>query len=144
LLSRAADALLRNNFSEAADLVRESDFSRLHEYCCITGKIDPLIHHRTKNPKYTPVPPGPGRRRMPLIGVIRDVLARDAYHCRFCGCSVIVMEARKAFIRTLPAATRSDDRGCHHFAFAALTASIDHVVPFRRGGSSDPDNLVTA
>jgi 5-methylcytosine-specific restriction endonuclease McrA len=35
----------------------------------------------------------------------------------------------------------NDDK---HFGLATLTASIDHVQPFKRGGSNEPGNLVTA
>src|SRR5207253_1428589 len=78
------------------------------------------------------------------IGVSRGVLARDGYRCRFCGCRVIVKEARKKFIVALPLAVKADGAGTpHHAALAVLTASIDHVVPFRRGGSNDLENLVT-
>jgi hypothetical protein len=143
LLSRAADALLRHDLLDAADLLRECDFSCLHEhYRMIVGKIDPLIHHRTKNPSYSRLPPRSGPR-MPAIGVARDVLARDAYRCRFCGCRVMVNEARKTFLKVLPAATRLDGRGRQHYAFGALRASVDHVVPFRRGGTNEKENLVT-
>jgi hypothetical protein len=108
----------------------------------IVGKIDPLIHHRTRNPVYPRLPPSRGPR-MPTLGVAREVLARDAYRCRFCGCRVVVKEARETFIKALPTEAKLDGRGCHHFAFGALRASVDHVVPFRRGGTNEMDNLVT-
>jgi hypothetical protein len=126
-------------------MVRVADLACLrdHHYLKVVGKIDPEIHHRTKNPVYTKLPVSPGPH-MPAAGVTREVLARDGYRCRFCGCRVIVKEAWNSFIKTLPAAMRVDRAGSHHSAFGALRASIDHVVPFRRGGSNDPDNLVTA
>jgi 5-methylcytosine-specific restriction endonuclease McrA len=142
-LAQAADALLRNDLPEAAGFLRKADHRCLQEHCRKVSKINPEIHHRTKNPVYTKFPPSPGPH-MPGAGVIREVLARDGYRCRFCGCRVIVNEARKTFIKTLPAAAKFDDGRCHHSALAALRASIDHVVPFRRGGTNNPDNLVTA
>jgi hypothetical protein len=53
--------------------------------------------------------------------------------------------ARKAFVKALPEVVRWGPRNedCH-FGLAVLSASIDHVVPFERGGTSDLDNLVTA
>jgi 5-methylcytosine-specific restriction endonuclease McrA len=143
LLSQAAEALLRGDLAEADDSLRKCDFICLQKhYRQIVGKIDPVIHHRTKNPVYVRLPPNPSPH-MPAVGIAGEVLARDGYRCRFCTCKVVVKEARKIFAKVLPVAARLDDRGCQHSALAALRASIDHVVPFRRGGTNDPDNLVT-
>jgi hypothetical protein len=82
---------------------------------------------------------------MPTAGFVRQVLARDGYRCRFCGSRVIVKEARKAFVAVLPTVARWGNRNVEcHFGLAILGASIDHVVPFQRGGcSEDVYNLVT-
>ncbi|MCL5097131.1 MAG: hypothetical protein M1608_06325, partial [Candidatus Omnitrophica bacterium] len=87
LLDQAADALLRNDLVLGAQLLRECDFSRLREHCDKVRRINPPIHHRTNNPKYTPLPNSSGPR-MPTAFVTREVLARDGYRCRFCGCRV--------------------------------------------------------
>lgn len=143
LLSRAADALLNRDLPQAADLLRKADLKSLEDYRYnIASRIDPSIHHQSKLPVYTRLKTsGP---RMPVAEVVRQVLARDGYRCRFCESRVIVKEARKAFTNALPTVVRWDgtNQG-RHFGLAILAASIDHLLPFQRGGSNDPDNLVT-
>jgi len=81
---------------------------------------------------------------MPTLGIEKQVMARDGYRCRFCGSRVIVKEARKAFVKALPTVARwGRTNGECHFGLAVLAASIDHLVPFQRGGNNDLDNLVT-
>ena len=82
---------------------------------------------------------------MPGAALARDIFARDGYRCRYCGARVVLREARRVFIQHLPDAARWGRRNNElHCAFNALHASIDHVLPFKRGGSSEPDNLITA
>jgi 5-methylcytosine-specific restriction endonuclease McrA len=146
LLSQAADALLERNLLQAADLIRRSDLRFLEDYRYkVAGPLDPAIHRIAKFPVYARSSQTMGRR-MPTMAVTREVFARDGYRCRFCGSKVIVKEARKVFINALPTVVRwaGTNRGCH-FGLAVLSASIDHVVPFQRGGrSEDLANLVTA
>jgi HNH endonuclease len=50
----------------------------------------------------------------------------------------------KAFINALSGVVQWDgtNKGCHA-GLAVLAASIDHLVPFQRGGSNAVENLVT-
>ena len=144
LLSRAADALLAGNLQQAEILLLEADLSALEDYrYAIAGPINPAIIRQKKLP-IVPHLPRKGRPRMPGAAVEKQVLTRDGYRCRFCGTRVIVKEAQKAFTATVPKAARwgSGNKNCH-FGLAVLRASIDHLVPFQRGGNNDLDNLVT-
>ncbi len=82
---------------------------------------------------------------MPSNAVELDIYARDGWRCRYCASRVILKQARKRFVKADPAAARwgrtNEEK---HFGLATLTASIDHVVPFMRGGDNQPGNLVTA
>lgn len=144
-LAEAADALLKDRLDEAAEFIRGSDLCSLEDYRYrVAGRLDPAIHRITRMPVYERIS-HPTGRRMPAPQAAREVFARDGYRCRFCGSKVIVKEARKAFLNALPTIARwgSTNRECH-FGLAVLSASVDHVVPFQRGGrSEDPANLVT-
>ncbi len=61
---------------------------------------------------------------------------------RFCGCRVVLKQARDRMRTSLPGAIPWSGEG-YHAAFHALTATLDHVVPHADGGGNDADNIVT-
>lgn len=145
LLSEAADALLNDKPREAANLIRRADLPCLEDYRhSIAGCLNPTIHRIEKMPTYDRVANTTGPR-MPTPAVAREIFSRDGHRCRFCNSRVIAKEARQAFVNALPTAVRwGNTNAARHFGLAVLSASIDHVVPFQRGGDSKPKNLVTA
>lgn len=145
LLSHAADALIANDLSLCDRLIREADLRPLRDFdYLISGPIKPEIHRQSKNPTYPPIPKSE-LPRMPGAVVTRQVFARDGYRCRFCGSRVILKQAREKFSEALPEAARwGSARDERHFGLATLLASIDHLLPYKRGGTNDPGNLVTA
>lgn len=82
---------------------------------------------------------------MPSAKVERQIYMRDGHRCRYCSSRVVLKQARKALVSACPTAARwgrtNEEK---HFGLATLTASTDHVRPFRRGGDNDPHNLATA
>lgn len=145
LLSQAADAYLLGNHSLCEKLLKEADLRPLRDFAyLIAGPINPEIHRQSKNPSYTPLPRSE-LPRMPNAAETRYIYSRDGYRCRFCEARVVVKEARKVFEKAFPVAARKGDTNeANHFGLATLTASVDHLIPFRRGGTNDPHNLVTA
>eukprot|EP01037_Dinobryon_pediforme_P008739 gene8739-8830_t len=85
----------------------------------VTGAVNPLVHWQSMMPSS-----GTGlersAQRMPSSSTERAIYARD---------DVARWGARNA------------DK---HTALAALSASLDHIVPHSRGGTNDEPNLVTA
>lgn len=145
LLSQAADALLRGDAAECSRCLRGADLRALRDFSrLVCGPINPSIHRQAKNPVYDRsfVQPGP---RMPSKAVEHEIYSRDGWRCRYCSSRVILKQARKRFVKADPAAARwgrtNEEK---HFGLATLAASIDHVVPFMRGGDNHPCNLVTA
>lgn len=76
----------------------------------------------------------------------KQVFERDSYRCRYCGTYVIAKEALIAFEKAVGASefrtkgTNAEQHGVVH----AFKAVADHVVPYKRGGRTDLDNLVTS
>jgi hypothetical protein len=68
---------------------------------------------------------------------------RDGYHCRFSGIPVIRAEVRKRMKAVYPQALSWATRNIEcHAAFQAMWVQYDHIVPFKRGGLHDLENLV--
>lgn len=144
-LSIAADALIAGDIAKCREHIRKADLRSLREYFhLLAGPINPDIHRQKKNPVYSTAP-GEKIPRMPNAAVTRGIFARDGYRCRFCGTRVILKQARKVFTEHFPEEARweSSNEG-KHFGLSTLTASIDHLVPYKRGGTNDLENLVTA
>ena len=146
LLSQAADAFLLGYFDLAHDLVRRADMPVLFEHAyVVTNKLDPLIQRKRpiKIPAEKIVKVA---SRMPPSSVTKAIFARDGWRCRFCGCRVILSEAKKIMSAGLPGAIPwgKKEADYKHGAFYAISASLDHVVPHSRGGTNEESNLVTA
>lgn len=145
-LSAAVDAHLAGNREEAAALIRAADDPAVYAWTdSIWGKQSPEIHRfRLVDgaPPRLPVEARP-RPRMPTQAIRREVLARDGYHCRFCGIPVIAPNARKALLTVYPDAARWGRRNIEqHAAIQCLWLQFDHVVPNQRGGDSSAANVV--
>lgn len=145
LLAEGADALIAGNNSLCEQRLREADLQSLRDFAfSICGPINPAIHRQRANPIYSPQS-GDSARRMPSAALTRRVFSRDGCRCRFCESRVIVRQARIAFTKACPGAARwGRTNNEKHFGLSTLAASIDHVVPFRRGGTNEEVNLVTA
>ena len=82
--------------------------------------------------------------RMPGKELTDGIFARDGYHCRFCGVRVVVPAARRVLAATMPdALCWQGPATALHAAFLYVSATSDHVIPHSRGGTNDPENLVT-
>lgn len=134
-LSAAADSLIAGDLGACEQHVRDADLRALRAFSYrVCGPISFEIHRQTSYPKYlkTEAHKSP---RMPGKAIERAVFARDGYRCRFCSSRVILREARDIFRSYLPSAVRwGRTNESNHFGLATLTATIDHVLPYQRGG----------
>jgi hypothetical protein len=74
------------------------------------------------------------------------VLARDRYHCRYCGVRVIPREVLVAYGSIVGQEVFGTERAnaARHGAALVSWAEVDHVVPYQQGGPTTEDNLVTS
>ena len=143
LLSAAADALLAGNLALARSYVVKADFPALRQHAQrIMSETKDIVRRRA----VAGDPPAIGKikQRMPSADVIREIQQRDGYRCRFCGCRIVLRQAREEMRRQFPGAIRWNEGHDDHGAFRAMTESIDHILPHSWGGTNERDNLVTA
>jgi 5-methylcytosine-specific restriction endonuclease McrA len=75
-----------------------------------------------------------------------EVFARDGFRCRYCGTRLVALEILNEFAKRLNSSefrkgpTNLDTHGIIH----AFRPVADHVVPWRLGGRTNPDNLVAS
>jgi 5-methylcytosine-specific restriction endonuclease McrA len=110
----------------------------------VTGAVNPLVHWQAAMP-VGDVEYERSAQRMPSSSSERAIYVRDGWRCRYCGTRVIDRSMRARLHRCLPDVARWGARNADkHTALAALSASLDHIVPHSRGGTNDEPNLVTA
>ncbi len=145
LLASAADSLLEGDAANARQLVAKADLPVIAAYTAhVTGAVNPLVHWQSAMPARD-AELARSAQRMPSSGVERAICVRDGWRCRYCGTRVIDRQMRARLHRCLPDVARWGRRNVDkHAALAALSASLDHIVPHSRGGTNDEPNLVTA
>ena len=145
LLSAAADSLLSEDFSRCAALLIQADMRELRDFSYkVAGPISFEVHRQIKMPRFTPNTIE-GIKRMPSKSIERQIYHRDGWHCRYCGSRVISKEARNIFQGHFPTEARKGRTNQeNHFGLATLSATLDHVLPHKRGGNNETENLVTA
>jgi len=83
------------------------------------------------------------KERMPAKAEINMLLARDGFHCRFCGIPLVRAEMRKLIRKAYPEALRWGDRNAEqHAGFQVIWLQYDHVLPHARGGTNDLSNMI--
>ncbi|BDA86775.1 hypothetical protein Sa4125_43170 [Aureimonas sp. SA4125] len=83
--------------------------------------------------------------RMPTTAEKRALIARDGYHCRFCGIPVVRAEIRSLIRMSYPSALRWGPRNIdQHAAFQGMWLQYDHLLPHARGGTNELANLVVS
>jgi hypothetical protein len=80
---------------------------------------------------------------MPTSTTRLQILARDGFHCRFCGIPVIPAEVRQLLTGLYPDAAPWGRRNAdQHAALQCMWLQFDHLIPNERGGTSDLANVV--
>lgn len=139
LLSQATDAIVSGDFDGARELISGANLAPLNAHACLAMKDGQHIRRRLRREAR----PAGTRPAVPR-SLERKILARDGYRCRYCGCKVVLKEARKQLSNLLPGAISWGRDASNHAAFHALQDSVDHVVPWSSGGTNAAENLVTA
>jgi hypothetical protein len=144
-LDDAVTAHLAENFTLADKLIRLADIPAITEWTeSLWGKGGP---HGRPLPVTNPAPWVPKEQRiksrMPSKAVIAALLARDGFHCRFCGIPVVRRETQILIHKSYQAAMRwGINNADQHAGFQAMWLQYDHILPHARGGNNDLSNMV--
>ncbi|MBX9728530.1 MAG: hypothetical protein K2X31_06455 [Sphingopyxis sp.] len=144
-LMQAVEAHLAGAREQCARLIADADKPEIAAWTdSLWGKQRPDIHRFRTLPDSPPAFAVTERPipRMPNTAVQRSVIARDGYHCRFCGIPVIPRFVRAAMSKDYPEArwgTRNIDQ---HAALQCMWLQFDHCLPNKRGGDSSQANII--
>ena len=106
-------------------------------------------HHRVKTLNLPRPPIFTGVLDSPVISaqLLADVFLRDGNHCRYCGSRVINPKALTKFSKIVGPShfvASGKSNTLRHGIALNFKATADHVVPIKRGGRTDINNLVTS
>lgn len=90
--------------------------------------------------------PGEPRTRRTLAREKSETFARDHWTCRFCGAQTIDLQVLRRLSRLFPETLPFHPNWKFtesHLIYWTLSTSLEHVVPFARGGADEPANFVT-
>ncbi|MBI1309047.1 MAG: HNH endonuclease [Proteobacteria bacterium] len=146
-LSQAAEAHLAGHTSLAISLIKKADCPAIAAWTeSLWGKTTPY-NIRTAVPHLPPLLARGQRQplRMPSTALQQQLLARDGYHCRYCGIPLIRKEVRVALQHAYPQAVRwGSTNASQHTALQAMWLTYEHVVPHARGGTNEVKNLIVS
>jgi hypothetical protein len=144
-LNLAVTAHLNGDFSEAEDRIRLADIHKISDWTeALWGRSHALTRRSVGTSSSLPKDERV-KARKPRASEIRLLLARDGFHCRFCGIPVIRSEIRKHLQSAYPDALRwGKTNPDKHAAFKALWMQYDHVVPHAHGGTNEVENVIVA
>ncbi|MDY7100699.1 MAG: hypothetical protein S0880_05880 [Actinomycetota bacterium] len=139
LLEMAVSFHLAGDRTEADRLIRVADLPILLDHYERAKHVADELH------RLAPAGLAPKMRR-PLANIHRVALhQRDGWRCRYCGSKVVDRDVGDRLRREYPDAVRwARNPPGRHSSVLISTAVYDLVVPPRRGGTTNLDNLVTS
>ena len=146
ILRDAVDAHIRNDICRASDLFAEANNPIIYQWArTIFGARDQNVirFRKVDNIKRIPKDLRPPLRK-PTRSLQQQLVARDGYHCRFCGMPVIHERIRRLAEDRYPSSvpwTGRPDRE-KHAAFLCMWMQFDHVIPHSVGGETTIENMV--
>jgi hypothetical protein len=136
----------KGEVSAARKALSEFPSEAAQKWCIEHGQVSGNFRYRLLGkPPHSPTRPGIGPRNPPP-SLVKSVLERDRYHCRYCELPVIPRVILAAFASVVGASAFQFGRSNleRHGAALVSWAQFDHVVPFSQGGATDMSNIVTS
>ena len=146
LLIEAAECHKNDDRIGAEKAIKKADFLEIEKWTeSLWGKaiLPSTLRRRVKNPK--PIQKEQKDKEDVPAEMKRNLVARDRFHCRWCGIPVIPKNVRDYLRDEYPKALRwCGTNRTNHAAFSAMTLVEDHVKPVSRGGKTSLHNLIVS
>ena len=144
----AFSSAVRGDLQSAISHLERIPEGKLKEWFTEHGQMSGW-HHRVKILNRPKPPEYLGELDNPFISsnLLLSVFTRDSYHCRYCESRVINPKALAKFSKIVGADFFVDSGNSNlkrHGIALNFRATADHVIPIKRGGRTDIDNLVTS
>lgn len=139
-------AVSKGRAMEVRPLLAGFDDAVLREWGVEHGQMSGIHRHRALGKPLASANVSAGGPRNPSPSLARAVFERDRYHCRYCELPVIPREVFVAFSRAVGSDVFPVGRANNATHGLALLgwAQLDHVTPFKQGGATTLDNIVTS
>lgn len=145
LFSIAVKLASQGNIQDSIKILKEIKSDELRNWFCEHGQVSGRFRNRIlKRPKLKSnnialdILKSPNKYR-------KEVFERDNFTCQYCGGKVIPEELFEIYSKVI-----GRENFCthgtnieRHGVILAFRANADHVIPWNRGGKTEPDNLVT-
>ena len=146
LLSEAAEYHKNDDRIRAEKAIKKADFLEIEKWTeSLWGKAaaPATLRRIIKNPET--IEKGMQDNEYVPAQVKRNLVARDGYHCRWCGIPVIPKNVRDYLRKKYPDALRwGNTNRTKHAAFNAMTLVEDHLIPLSRNGKTSLNNLIVS
>lgn len=146
LLSEAAECDKRDDRNGAEEAIRKADFPEIEKWTeSLWGKAIPpsTLRRLVEDPQ--PIPKERQDKKDVPAEMSRNLVARDGYHCRWCGIPVIPKRVRDYLKGKYGEPMRWVNSGyVEHAAFKAMTLVEDHLIPRSRDGKTLLNNLIVS
>ena len=147
-LDAAVSAHLSGRHALAEELIRLADIPAISQWSeSLWGAGGPWSRPPLAMDNPPPFVPKDQRikTRMPGKSDLAVLLARDGFHCRFCGIPLVRAETRMQMRAVYPEAVRWGDRNAEqHAGLQAMWLQYDHLLPHARGGTNELTNMIVS
>ena len=145
---KAFSSAISRDIQSAISYLQQIPDSELKEWYIEHGQMSGW-HHRVKALNLPKPPKFMGELDSPTISsqLLSEVFLRDNNHCRYCGSRVINAKALAKFAKIMGSdyfVASGNSNLKRHGISLNFKATADHVVPIKRGGRTNMNNLVTS
>ncbi len=150
LLEQGVDAHMAGDAAKATACFKAADMQEVRDYTESMWGARPKwpeqVHYLRLRPVGQLPPSRPVARGVKISAATKkEVVARDGFHCRYCGIKVAPTSIPKTLRAHYPdVVSWGRTNASQHAGFQAIFFTPDHVLPLALGGANDASNIVVS